>query len=186
MNISKAISRLFKSMSMFTLLLYLMADAVPVMAQSAPAKARPVVTIDGALEPDRIPDWILWRELFQIATIMSEQAPDSGRDLWMNQLRLSQQQMDDLVARGRSFKDEEALMIRGAKLIDTGNNGALSETAWGKLRQLRLDNEKLVLTYRNRLAEAIGDEAIRKMQSFARLHIAPSFRLGEIELPDRK
>jgi len=156
-------------------------------AQQPPAPGyRPTVTIDGASHPEQVPDWILWREMFRAAVLLAEKAPDAGRDVWVNRLHLSPRQMNHLIALGREFQDEEGQMMRDVKQIAGGSNGVPSESVKARLRQLQAENEIRISAYRDRLAEAIGWESMQKLQSFARLHIAPGVRIGELVPADRK
>jgi hypothetical protein len=172
-----AVDRSHSLAAIAAFMLFTAALAFPVPAQNPATAPNAVVTVDGAKTPELVPDWILWRELFRVAALLSEKSPDSGQSVWINRLHLSQTQMQALIAHGRSFKDEEAQMFLEAKAIATTGNGVISEAARGRLRQLQADNEWQALNYRDRLAEAIGDDAIRRMQSFARLNIAPGIRV---------
>jgi len=168
-------------------ILAILLAASPAPAQQPPPGGyRPAVTIDGASQPERVPDWILWREMFRAAVLLAEKAPDEGRDVWVSRLHLSAGQMNQFVALARSFQDDEARMLRDAKAIAGAAGGIPSDAVKARLRQLQLENQVRISGYRDRLAGAIGPESMQKMQSFARLHIAPRIRVGELVAADRR
>jgi hypothetical protein len=184
MNRRSAISRHRRTVVASALVLFLV-PIIPAMAQKPADSVKPVVTIDGAREPERIPDWILWREFFSVAVMLAEKAPDSGRDIWMNRLGLSQAQMNHLIVHGRAFQDEEKQINRDAvKLVGTSAK-ELSGPVKSQLHQMQADKESRILGYRDALKSRIGKEAVERMQSFARLHIAPTVKVGTL-MPDKK
>jgi hypothetical protein len=180
MNSSRVLSRFFKNASMHALLLYFISAAIPAMAQNPPAKAKSVITIDGALEPDRIPDWILWRELFNVAAYFADNSPTSGRDFWIDRLGLSTAQMNHLIARARSFRDEEKQIDRDAKAIIDAAGRTPSNPIKSRLHQIQADKESRILAIRDTLRGQIGAAAFQKLQSFARLNIAPTVKVGTL------
>ena len=124
--------------------------------------------------------------MFRAAVLLSEKAPDAGRDVWVNRLHLSAQQMNQFIALGREFQQEEAQMNRNAKQIAGASNGIPPEPVKARLRELQAENEIRISAYRDRLAEAVGPESMQRLQSFARLHIAPRIRVGEFAPADGK
>ena len=178
MKSKSATSKSFRNAGAIVLLLSLLPIAVPTMAQKPAAAVTPIITIDGASEPDRIPDWILWRELFRVAALLADKAHDSGRDTWINRLGLSEAQMNHLIAHGRAFQDEEKQITSEANKIVGTSGKALSDPVKSKLHQMQADKESRILEYRDALKSRIGVEAIERMQSFARLHIAPTIKVG--------
>src|SRR5213592_5084513 len=54
-------------------------------AQEA-AQSTVTVTIDGSKDPDKIPDWILWREIFRVCALLSDNAKDHGDEIWLKHL----------------------------------------------------------------------------------------------------
>ena len=110
MNSHRTIPRFLKSAALLAVPLLVIWIAVPATAQTPSATTRPVVAIDGAVTPERIPDWILWREVFSLVTRLADKSPDSGRSYWANSLGLSPAQVAQLVAQGRAWHDEEGQM----------------------------------------------------------------------------
>ena len=69
-------------------LFVLLLTAITAFPQT-PAKTKAsVITIDGSRDPDRIPDWILWGEVFRMALVLSEKTPDAAPSIWMEKLHL--------------------------------------------------------------------------------------------------
>jgi Sigma-54 interaction domain len=171
-------SRRCRNAVLAAIFLMLLPSLKPAMAQKAGSKAGPVVTIDGAVEPDRIPDWILWRELLSVAAMLAERARDGGRDIWMNRLGLSEDQMNQIVAHGRSLGDEEKLIDREVKDIIAASGNPQDGPTRSRLHQIHADKESRVLVRRDLLRKGIGADAVLRLQAFARLHIAPTVKVG--------
>lgn len=154
---------------------------IPGRARQAGGEAQLVITIDGAMDPDRIPDWILWRELFSVAAMLAEKAPDGGQDIWMNRLGLSRAQMDQIIAYGRALGDDEKQIDREAKAIASSSRGFINGSTKSRLHQMKADKESRLLERRDQLRARIGADAILKLQSFARLNIAPTIKVGNMK-----
>jgi len=167
-------------------LFLLMISGLPGWAQAPGGAVKPVVTVDGRANPELVPEWILWRELFHVAVFLAEKAPDQGKDVWINRVRLSPQQMNQLIGHGVGLMQEEAQSEQEIKGLMKTSGAMKPEVLRGRLRQLQADSEKRILAYRDRLGETIGSETILKMLSFARLHIAPGVRMGGFVPADRK
>lgn len=171
-------SRRCRNAVLAAIFLMLLPSLKPAMAQKAGSTAGPVVTIDGAVEPDRIPDWILWRELLSVAAMLADHARDGGRDIWMNRLGLSQDQMNQIVAHGRLLRDEEKLVDRDVKDIIAAAGNPQDGPTKSRLHQIQADKESRVLVRRDLLRKGIGGDAVLRLQAFARLHIAPTVKVG--------
>ncbi len=152
-------------------------SVVPARAQNAPGTVKPVVGIDGATEPDLIPDWILWRELFHGAVLLGDKSPTRGRDIWMDRLGLTTAQMNQIIAFARTFLDEEKQIDLEVSAIVASPDSAASESNKSKLHQKQADKESRILATRDTLRSRIGTEAFLKLQSFARLHIAAGVKV---------
>jgi hypothetical protein len=150
---------------------------VPARAQNTSGQVQSVVSIDGAAEPDLIPDWILWRELFHGAILLDDKSPTRGRDIWMDRLGLTTAQMNQVIAFARTFLDEEEQIDLEVSAIVASPNSAASESTRSKLHQKQADKESRILAIRDGLRSRIGTEAFLKLQSFARLHIAPGVKV---------
>jgi hypothetical protein len=185
MNSSSAQPRFCSILAAAAFLLLLAVPAVPARAQKASDAVKPVVTIDGSVEPDRIPDWILWRELMSVAAMLADKASDSGGDIWVNRLGLSQAQMNNLIAEGRALRDDEKLIDSDVKGIITAAGGNLDGPTKSRLFQIQADKESRVLVRRDALRALIGKDAYLRLQSFALLRIAPTIKVGTM-VPDGK
>ena len=150
---------------------------VPAWAQNASGTVKPVVSINGAVEPDLIPDWILWRELFHGAVLLGDRSPTRGRDIWMDRLGLTTAQMNQIIALARTFLDEEEQIDLEVSAIVASPDSAASESTKSKLHQKQAEKESGILAMRDALRLRIGTEAFLKLQSFARLHIAPGVKV---------
>jgi len=63
-----------KSLGWMTALLFVGALCIPSLlrAQDPPdPKPTPMITVDGSKEPEKIPEWIVWREIFRVATLQT-------------------------------------------------------------------------------------------------------------------
>jgi hypothetical protein len=85
------------------------------MAQKVPDAAKSTITIDGAVDPKQIPDWILWREFFVLATELAAASPTQGREFWVDRLHLSNEQMQHVILHSTAFRDEETRLDNSAK-----------------------------------------------------------------------
>jgi hypothetical protein len=141
-------------------------------------KVRPIVTIDGSKEPDRIPEWILWEEILDIAAILTEKESDKGRDFWVETLHLNSDEMLQVVARGQELKElKEAMDKEAEKLIQKA--GGSPKSVQAELQQMRLNKEARILALKEQLRTKISGHGFQRIQSFARLHIAPGIKIGE-------
>jgi len=185
MNSSNAGPRYFTILGAAAFLLLLVVPAVPARAQKASEAVKPVITIDGSVEPDRVPDWILWRELLSVAAMLADKAPDSGRGIWVNRLGLTPAQMNHVITHGRALRDEEKLIDRDVKGVIAAARGNLDGPTKSKLHQIQADKESRVLVRRDALRALIGKEAYLRLQSFALLKIAPTVQVGTLTREDK-
>lgn len=153
----------------------------PARPQDGAHPGKPVITIDGAAEPDRIPDWILWRELLTVAEMLANKVPDSGREIWIDRLGLTQVEMNSLIAHGRALREEEKGIDLEVKSIIKAAQGGIDGPTKGRLHQIKADKDSRILIRRDLLKSDIGMHAFLKLQSFARLHIAPTVKVGTFE-----
>ena len=178
MNSPRSFLRVLKGATLIGIPLFAIWLTTPATAQTPSANTRPVVAIDGAVTPERIPDWILWREVFGLVTRLADKSPDSGRSYWANSLGLSPAQVAQLVAQGRAWRDEEGQMNLQARNLIGASGAPLSPTARVKLHQIQAAKESRILARRDSLRGSIGTDAFERIRSFARLHIAPTIKVG--------
>ena len=155
--------------------------AGPATAQGPAKMPKSTVTIDGASEPERIPDWILWREIFRVSAELAEQLPTRGQDFWMERLHFSSAQTDALISLGTAFIKEEAQIDSDAKKLIASSGRVAPAALQNQLRQIQTSKEKRILTIRDQLKANIGSDAFNRMQSFARINIAPTIKVGKLE-----
>jgi hypothetical protein len=185
MNSSSARYQYLRILAAAAFVVLLFVPAASAQAQKTSDAVKPVITIDGSVEPDRVPDWILWRELLSVAAMLADKAPDSGRDIWVNRLGLSPAQMNHMITHGRALRDEEKLIDRDVKGVVAAARGNLDGPTKSKLHQIQADKESRVLVRRDALRALIGKDAYLKLQSFARMQIAPTIKVGTM-VPDEK
>jgi hypothetical protein len=136
-----------------------------------------VVTVDGSKEPEKVPEWILWREMFMVAGMLSEKSPTRGQEVWVGRVGLSAVQMDGVISRAQLFRASETALDQQVKELRA--DAALSaETLKARLAEKTIEKQVNVLGHRDGLQAAIGAEAIGKMLAFARQHIAPTVKVG--------
>jgi hypothetical protein len=177
MNAGSKLTRLFRTVGVFAVLTGLGVNAIPMMAQNTPDKANRVVTIDGSVEPERIPDWILWREIFNFAAMLADKSPKAGRETWVEKLGLSTEQMNQFTAFARVFRDGEKQIDRDVKAVFEASRRNSSEPVMSRLHEIQADKESRILAHRDALRSRIGTIAFLRLQSFGRLHIAPGIRV---------
>lgn len=147
--------------------------------------AKSTITIDGSVEPERIPAWIAWRELFNMALIMDDKHPDSGQEFWARRLGLSPGQIHQLLAHARSLREDEKEIDQQAKNLKLAKQGKPDGALKIRLHELEADKQSRVLERRDSLKGQIGTEAVLRLQSFITINIAPNIKVGAI-VPDGK
>jgi hypothetical protein len=170
--------RHLKSLAIFLAAVFL---GMPVVAQRPAPPPQSVITIDGAVEPERIPDWILWREFFRIATELSQSSPTRGKELWTERLLMTDPQAEHIIAHGVSFSLDERKMDENAASLRRGAGANMPDSVKTRLRQIQIDKESRILAIRDQLRNRIGADAINRMQSFARVNLAPTIKVGKLE-----
>lgn len=156
-------------------LLVLLSAGVPAMAQDIKPDAQAIL-IDGAVEPDRIPEWMLWRELFNGALMLSEKDPNAGRDFWESRFGFSSAQIAHLLAQGRALREAEAKI--NADIRKAGQSkGSPQAAIRSQVHQLQADKESRVLEFRDVLRNRIGVDAYQKLSSYIRINVAPNIKV---------
>jgi hypothetical protein len=141
-----------------------------------------VVTIDGSKEPEKVPEWILWREMFMVAGMLSEKSANHGDDVWVGRVGLTNVQMNALIARAAAFRAEEAgqdLQVQALRADSSLTADALKT----RLAQMTVQKRQGVLDHRDGLRGEIGADAVARMLEFARKNIAPTVKFGEVDTP---
>jgi hypothetical protein len=159
--------------------LVFVASSNAVHAQAGKA-AQSRITIDGSAEPDRIPAWIAWRELFNMAALMADKEPDAGREFWSHRLGLSSAQANRLIAHARSLQDDEKEINLQAQRLSQGSKGRPAGALKAQLHELQADKQSRVLGMRDSLKDQIGADAILRLQSFININIAPHIKVGTV------
>jgi hypothetical protein len=150
-------------------------------AQDPPEpKPTPMITIDGSKEPEKIPEWILWLEIFRVATLLDEKSPKAGEDVWKNRVKLSDKEMKQVIARGHLFRDEEDAMDKEAQDLLKAAGKTVDAGTQDKLDKLQAKKEKSLLDHRDLLRDDLGKESFDKLNAFARKEIATTIRVGEL------
>ena len=152
---------------------------ISLFSPSVASAQAPTVTIDGSREPDKIPDWILWREMYLVAAMLADKSPDKGEEVWVRSVNLTYEHMAQLIEQGFAFRQEELAMNQKAK--DMARSGLGRDSLQRELRQIQADKEHRILEMKELLRQRIGEQAFQRMQSFARLHIAPTVKVGTIQ-----
>jgi hypothetical protein len=185
MNFFKNVSR---RQRIIQYVLFLSTTAVVVfgLAQS-PQKDPDRLIVDGKLEPDRIPDWILWNRIFQMAVDMNETAPRGGQELWIDKLHLPEEVMGEIIALGYEQQKMSDDLVKEAQkhISDSKKNDSdlkdhpnKKEALKSRLIKTQLNMESGTLEMRDELRERIGEDAFLRLSSFARLQIAPKVKIG--------
>jgi len=157
----------------------LLAAAAPAAAQNANSN-KPVIAIDGALEPERIPDWMLWRELFNGVLLLADKAPDSGRNFWQTKFGFTEVQVARLIAHARAFRNAEKTSedeIKNLALKQKNERG--SEKS--QMNHVKADKESRTLQFRDALKADIGTHAYEKLNSYIRINLARNIKVVQTE-----
>ncbi|MGD0307872.1 MAG: hypothetical protein ABSC02_01175 [Acidobacteriota bacterium] len=153
-----------------------------VVAQTSGGKPSTTITIDGAQTPERIPDWILWRELFRRVSMFSDQSATQGKEIWVDKLHLTMPQMNELLQRASDHRDMDAAKNAAAQSLKA-SKAETKDTLRLKLRQSQMNKEVLTLQLRDGLRARIGEDAFNRLLSYARINIAPTIKVGKIAVP---
>jgi hypothetical protein len=141
-----------------------------------------MITIDGSKDPDKVPEWIIWRELLRGAVRLADESPTRGLEIWVDRLGLSATAADEIVVHGRRFHDQEKAMDDEAKsLVTIGQEP--STAIRDRLKGIQADKEQKIIAFRETLKNAIGEDAFNRLQSWSRLHIAPTIKVGVLMPP---
>lgn len=172
-------SSLFTSLLLFPVLAATLSGSP--LAQNPPITApTTTITIDGSKEPDRIPEWILWREVFRTVALVSEKSKDHGDGILSKHLGMGQKEKDKFVARCLMLQDDEAGFDKKAQTIVDASPKNLSEETKKKLKDLHEDKKNKILDHRDKLKNEIGDQLYNRLKSWARLHVAPGIKVGNL------
>jgi hypothetical protein len=185
MNLFKTLSK--RPRIFIYLLLIAIAIAVVLgLAQPQNGKSGRVL-VDGRLNPEKVPDWILWNEIFVIATHLNEKSSTQGRELWIDRLHLPENAMKEIIEIGyeqlemsddASNEAEDFIADSKKDKPDKIDHPNREEGLRIKLKKVQLHRESRTLEIRDKLRQRIGDDAYLRLSSFARLQIAPNIKIG--------
>jgi hypothetical protein len=170
----------------YILFLGVIAVVVIGLAQT-PTSTNGRVVIDGKLNPEMIPEWVLWNHIFMTAATLDNKSATKGRELWMDRLHLSKETMDEIVELGYEQIEMSDDMQREAETLVADSKKDKPELISHpdkkmglkiELRQKQRNRESRTLEIRDRLRERIGDDAFLRLMSYARLQVAPNFKMG--------
>lgn len=162
------------------------AAVVAGLAQSGKQVSTGMV-IDGENNPEQVPEFILWEQLFQMAIQLEENAATDSHEFWTQKLNVSKDIMNDILALAYEHREMLEAVQHEARLQITNAeapNSALKdhpnkkEALKGTLKGIQLNREAQTLEMRDRLRDRIGEDAYLKLSSFIQLQIAPRTKLG--------
>ena len=122
-------------------------------AQEA-AQSTVTVTIDGSKDPDKIPDWILWREIFRVCALLSDNAKDHGDEIWLKHLAMRKNEEVKFVARAFVWQVDDADYDKLAKGL-AGDGQNLSDNVKERLRDLFERKKAMILDHRAKLKDEL-------------------------------
>lgn len=153
-----------------------------VVAQTSGAKLSSTITIDGAQTPERVPDWILWRELFRRVSMFSAESPTQGKEIWVDKLQFTMPQMNEVLRHASEHHDMDAAKDAEAQSLKASPKETKG-TLRLKLRQSQMNREVQTLQLRDALRSRIGEDAFARLLSYARINIAPTIKVAKIAIP---
>lgn len=174
---SNAVSR--RSRVLRYLLLLGTIAAVVAIAQTNSDQGNRKILVDGSQNPDQIPEWILWNELFQMAASHNEKLPGKGKELWIDKLGLPQKAMNELVNHGYESRELHAAANKEKDAIASeSKSDSNKDKARAKFKKTQAYVESRTLELRDKLRARIGEDAFLRLQSYARLRIASQIKVG--------
>jgi hypothetical protein len=145
------------------------------------------ILVDGQIEPDRIPDWIVWNEIFRMAVRLDEVSPTHGQELWMKKLHLPEEVMQEIISQGYEYMEMSSAIDNEAREHVSNSKSANSDlkdhpdkkvALQSRLIKSQLNLESQTLEMRDKLRARIGDDAFLRIESFAHLQIVPRVKIG--------
>lgn len=161
--------------------------AVVVGLAQSPDSSRSRVLVDGKLNPEKIPEWVLWNHIFLMAGTLDNKAADRGASLWMERLQLSKAVMDEIVELGyEQLEMADDVRKQAEDLVaDSKKANPVKINHPDKKKGLKIELrykqhylESKTLEIRDKLKERIGEDAFLRLLSYARLQIAPNVKMG--------
>ena len=151
----------------YLLLLGTLAAFVVAIAQTDKDTSNHRIIVDGAKEPDRIPDWILWHQIFQMAASHNDKLPGKGRELWIDTLHLPQSAMNELVQNGYDHRNlQAAAKNEKDKVLADSRGESNKDRVRVKLHKTQAYFERQTLELRDKLRSRIGEDAFLRLQSY--------------------
>ena len=127
------------------------------------------VTIDGEKDPGGIPEWILWREILNIAKKLADQATPSRLEMFLSQLGLSPQSFGQLATQAIELERSEASLHSRAQTIKNSAAGAFTQAIRQQLRQVDQERQNRVLQLRDLIRGLLLPDEYARLCSWARL-----------------
>jgi hypothetical protein len=186
MTSSQAVSKRFRILQ-YLLIFALVAGVLAGLAYTSGDKGPGRILIDGSQNPDQVPDWILWNQLFLTAVHLKEKSSTNGQELWIDKLHFSDKVMKEIIDHGyeqvEMFDDirtegEEYIADSKKAKPEKSDHPDRKEGLRINLKKSQLNLESRTLEIRDKLRKRIGDDAFLRLVSFARLQIAPTIKVG--------
>jgi hypothetical protein len=148
--------------------------AAVAIAQTDKEKRNPKLLIDGSQDPDQVPEWLLWNELFRIAAAQKDKSSHDAEAILFDKLQLPQSVLAHLVQHGLEHQAlRDSTKSESKQIIANSRNEQNKDRTRVKLHKNHAYLESRTLEIRDKLRSRIGDEAFLKLHSYARLQIAP-------------
>lgn len=141
-----------------------------------PSNVRPVITVDGRKEPEKVPAWIKWQSFFRRVLFLYDKRPE-----WLA-AELGQTvgvTIEDLVP----IIDQAREVERKTKLLDF----YAKQLLWlrlatpSKMTELDQQLERMVLEHRGKLSELLTTEAFGRVQTYVDRFVSRDIVVGELK-----
>lgn len=171
---------------LYLIFLGVIAAVVLGLAQT-PGKGPMRVLVDGKVHPEQVPDWILWNQIFTMAAYLDNKSTSHGEELWVDKLHLPKDVMREVVHHGYEQLEMADDVSKEANDLVADSKRARPEKIDHpdrkeglriKLKQSQLQMEARTLEIRDKLRRRVGDDAYLRLESYARLQIAPTIKIG--------
>ncbi len=146
----------------------------------APKLPVPQITIDGQKDPDKIPEWILWREVFAISLDLSNRSAAGAREFFVSRLGLSTQSHLQLLAQAIELERQETTLNAAAQKIKGNATGPFTDAMKQQLRALDDDRHNRVLQLRDLIRGSLQPDEYARLYSWARVNLAPGIKVGTL------
>jgi hypothetical protein len=161
--------------------------AVVLGLAQTPGKGPGRILVDGKVNPEQVPDWILWNQIFTMAAYLDNKSTSHGEELWVDKLHLPKDVMKEVVNHGYEQLEMADDVNKEANDLVADSKKARPEKIDHpdrkeglriKLKQSQLQMEARTLEIRDKLRRRVGDDSYLRLESYARLQIAPTIKIG--------